>query len=247
MKYLKLLTLTCAGFFFTACSNDDDEAVATPDLNATAFTADHHINSASLPQPVLDYIVTKYPGALILKAEVEDNNNFELLLDNGLELVFDAQGNFLGVDDDGDDKFGDEEYEVANLPQNLLNFIQTNFPGVSIEEAEKESNGNFEVELSNDMELIFNAEGEFLGQAKDDSEDDDSEDEDIPVSQLPENIVNYIAENFPDLSIVEAEKEDDGQYEISLSDGTELKFDAEGNFLEADDKNGEDEDEHEED
>ena len=232
-----------------ACSNDDSGGdMAEVDLNATAFTADHHINSASLPQPVLDYVVENYPGALILKAEVEENNQFEVHLDNGKELVFDSQGNFLGVDDDGDDNFGDEDYSVSSLPQNILSFIENNYPGVSIEKAEKESNGNFEIELNNDLKLIFDAEGEFLGQAKDEfDDDDDSEDEDVQISELPAAITDYIAGNYPELSIVEAEKKDNGSYEISLSDGTELKFDANGNFLEADDQNGEEEDEQEED
>ncbi|MGB7843803.1 MAG: PepSY-like domain-containing protein, partial [Salinimicrobium sp.] len=138
----------------------------------------------------------------------------------------------------GDDNFGDEDYSVSNLPQNILSFIEINYPGVSIEKAEKESNGNFEIKLSNDVEIIFDADGEFLGQAKDEQDDDD-----ILISELPGVIQNYIGENYPDLSIVEAEQKSNGSYEVTLSNGIELKFDADGNFISADDQNGEDEEE----
>lgn len=247
MKNLKIWSLACAGMFALGCSSDDDNGeIPGGDLNKTAFTADMHVNSASLPQPVLDYIVATYPGALILKAEVEDNGNYEVLMNNDKELIFDAEGNFLGVDDDGDDKFGDEEYPPANLPQNILSFIATNYPSASIEEAEKENNGNFEIKLSNDVEIIFDAEGNFLGQATDELGDDDKDDEDIEVSDVPQIIMTYINENYPGLSIVEAEYESNGNYEITLSDGTELKFADNGKFLGADDKNGDDDHEEEE-
>lgn len=243
MKYLRSVSFALAGLLTVACSSDDDGGeVPGGDLNATAFTADSHINSAALPQPALDYIVATYPGALILKAEVEDNGNYEVLMNNDKELIFDSEGNFLGIDDDGDDKFGDEEYPAANLPQNILTFISLNYPSASIVKAEKENNGHFEIELSNDVELIFDADGEFRGQAKDEQGDDDKDDEDIEVADLPEIIQTFITENYPGRSIVEAEREDNGSYEVTLSDGTELKFQEDGKFIGADDKNGEDED-----
>ena len=248
MKNYKILSFALAGLLTAACSNNDDDGGEIPggDLNATAYMADRHVNSASLPQAVLDYIVATYPNALILKAEVEDNGNFEVLMNNDKELIFDSEGNFVGVDDDGDDKFGDEEYPVANLPQNILSFVSTNFPSASIIKAEKENNGNFELKLSDGVEIIFDADGEFLGKAKDELGNDDLDDEDIEISELPDIIKSYIAEHYPGLSIIEAEHESNGTYEVSLSDGTEIKFEDNGKFLGADDKNGDNEGENEE-
>jgi len=224
---------------FQSCS--DDDASQERDLNAVAFSADTHVETSSLLQNILSYISENYPGLTIIEAEIEDNSNFEIELSDGTELIFNSGGEFLGVDND-ENEFDDEEIDPANLAQNILDFISTYFPGVEIEEAERENNGNYEVELKNDIELIFDGNGNFLGIAQDENEDDQGEDEeDINPSQLPQNILNYIAENYPENSIIEAERDNKG-YEVTLNNGVEMEFDLEGNLLSVEDGNGEDED-----
>lgn len=224
---------------FQSCS--DDDATQEPDLNAVAFSADTHVETSSLLQNILSYISENYPGLTIIEAEVEDNSNFEIELSDGTELIFNSEGEFLGVDND-ENEFDDEEIDPANLPQNILDFISTYYPGVEIEEAERENNGNFEVELENDVELIFDGDGNFLGIAQDENEDDQGEDEeDINPSQLPQSILDYIAANYPENTIIEAERDSEG-YEVTLNNGVELEFDLDGNLLSVEDGNGEDED-----
>lgn len=242
MKNLKILSLAAASCFtLFACSDDDENIDSTPDvdLSETAFTADVHVKTSSLPQPVLDYITANYPDKTIREVELEDNNNYEVELHDGMELIFDSAGEFLGIDDDGDDTFGDRDIAASELPQNIKDFLAEHYPEISVDEAEIENNGNYEVELENDVEIIFDADGNFLGQAEDESGYDDEDDEDIAVADLPQVIQDYIADNYPEQKIIEAEKEDDG-FEVNLSNGVELTFDAEGNFLEAEDNNGDD-------
>ncbi len=229
-----------------ACSDDDNDSGNEVDLNARFFNADVHVSTSSLPQNILDYITSNYPGVTIREAEIEDNNNFEVYLSNGLELVFDQDGNFLGIDDDSDDDFGDEYLTLSEIPENILDFIEDNFPGVQIDEAERENNGNYEIELENDVELIFSSNGEFLGQAEDENEDDFDDDE-IDPADLPQNILDYLSANYPDNIIIEAEIEDDGEYEVTLDNGVELEFDADGNFISAEDGNGDDDDDDDDD
>ena len=246
MNKLKLLSLAfVATLTFSSCSSDDDSEMGTEvDLNLTAQLSDDYINPAALPQAILNYISTNYPNNTIREAEIEDNNNYEVELNNGTELIFDSQGNFLGIDDDDDDDFGDEDIAPADLPANIREFIATHFPGTTIEEAERENNGNYEIELSNDVELIFDADGKFLGRA-DDEDNDDKDDDDIEVSDLPQAILDYIATNYPDNTIIEAEREDDNTYEVTLNNGVELEFDSDGKFLNAEDQNGDDDDDEE--
>ncbi|TBW27827.1 PepSY-like domain-containing protein [Gramella sp. KN1008] len=242
MKTYRILGAVLFAFLLLqACSDDDAIPEQEPDLNAVAFSADTHVRTATLPQNILDYITENYPGLTIYEAEIEDNQNYEIELSNGVELVFNSQGEFLGIDND-ENEFDDEEIDPSDLPQNILDFISTYYPGINIEEAELENNGNYEVELDNDIELIFDGNGNFLGQAQDENDDDQGEDEEnINPSELPQVILDYIAENYPDNSIIEAEKDDD-EYEVTLNNGVELEFDLEGNFLSEEDGNGDDED-----
>lgn len=227
-----------------SCSDNEDSV--EPDLNALAFSADSHVRTSTLPQNILDYITENYPGLTIIEAEIEDNQNYEITLRDDTELIFNSQGEFLGIDDEEND-FDDEHIPSSELPQNILDFISDNFPGINIEEAELENNGNYEVELENDVELIFDGDGNFLGRAQDENDDEQGEDEeDIDPADLPQTILDYIAENYPDNTIIEAEKEEEG-YEVTLNNGVELEFDAEGNFLSEEDGNGDDDEEDEDD
>lgn len=248
MKKLKFLSLAFAATVtFSSCSSDDDGDMGPDvDLNLTAQLSDDYINTAALPQSILNYISTNYPNNTISEAEIEDNNNYEVELKDGTELIFDQQGNFLGIDDDGDDDFGDEDIAPGDLPADILDFIATYFPGTTIEEAERENNGNYEIELSDDTEIIFDTDGKFLGRA-DDDDNDDKDDDDIEVSELPQVIRDYIATNYPNNTIIEAEREDDNAYEVTLNNGVELEFDSDGTFLNAEDHNGDDDDDDNED
>ena len=247
MKNIKILLITLISVLsFQSCSKDED-VKNEADLTAIAFKADVHIRTSTLSQKILNYITLNYPNLTIVEAELEDNQNIEITLSDGTELVFDSAGNFLGEDNDQDDDFGDHHVNISDLPQNIRDFIAANYPGVSIEEAELENNGNYEIELENDVEIIFDSAGNFLGVARDENDNDQDEDEtDINPADLPQNIKDYIRSTYPNNTIIEAEIEGDGSYEVTLNNGVELEFDSEGNFISAEDGNGDDDDEDEE-
>ena len=69
-------------------------------------------------------------------------------------------------------------------------------------------------------------------ESDDDDEDDDDDDDGVEVdpSDLPESIHSYIEANYPDASIVKAEKYSN-KYEVKLDNDIELYFDLEGNFF----------------
>ncbi len=139
----------------------------TPDgptnSNLIASRAINSINVATLPQVILDYISTNYPNETIETSEIEDNGNYEVTLSNNIELIFDSNGDFIGVDDDSADDYGDADINPADLPKNILDYILANCPENTIVEAELENNGNYEVELENSTILVFDGNGAFLG------------------------------------------------------------------------------------
>jgi hypothetical protein len=178
---------------------------------------DRPIPVSSLPQNVRDYIATNYPNATILWAEVDDDE-YEVTLSDGTELYFDLRGRFIKAEMD------DVPVNPADLPASILSYIQTNFPNAQIQRAMRDAN-YYEVYLDNGVELYFSLAGVFIGQ--------DVDDMPVNINNLPASIINYVSQNYPNITIVSAEI-DDNMYEIELSNGTELYFDLNGNFLYAD-------------
>ena len=94
-----------------------EQNVSTPNPMATmSHVTSGAVTSGSMdddidqfPQAIQDYIDANYPGLMIVEAEAEDDG-FEVELSDGTELLFDADGNFLAVeeDDDVDDDSSDE-------------------------------------------------------------------------------------------------------------------------------------------
>lgn len=124
----------------------------------------------------------------------------------------------------------DNAVNAATLPQTILDYISTNYPNQTVLTSEIENNGNYEVTLSNNVELIFNSSGAFLG-IDNDSNGNDYGDSNIPPANLPQIILDYVATNHPNKTIVDAELENNGHYEVQLNDGTVLVFDANGALL----------------
>ncbi|MFN0274818.1 MAG: hypothetical protein ACKVPJ_03655 [Chitinophagales bacterium] len=108
MKIVKLITyLTCI-IFLSSCAkldnlfhNDDDEN-------------ERSIKISELPDAVLSAINEDYPGAQLLEADEithPDNSltyDVEMKFEGAvIEVMYDAEGNFLGVEEDDDD--GDED------------------------------------------------------------------------------------------------------------------------------------------
>lgn len=193
------------------------------------------------------------------EADVDtDNDGIE---DNGTDIDED------GINDEYDDYIdGDgisnEEDEYQNLSdtdlsstiqQKITAYINENHSGETITEVEIE-NQIIEVELSGNIELSFDLNGDFLATEaendhdndddndhdNDDNENDDNENEYSSLSSsnlsqaIQKKIADYISANYPNDSVTEVEIENQ-KIEVELSSGIELIFDLKGNFLRLDD------------
>jgi hypothetical protein len=113
------------------------------------------------------------------------------------------------------------------LPGNAASFISTHFSGIEVIQVVKDVDGfkkTFDVRLKNGTELEFKRDGSIKsikGTGK------------LPDSAIPDKILTYVKTNYADHSIVEWEL-DDNRQEVKLSNGMELVFDKNGNFLRID-------------
>ena len=187
--------------------------------------------------------------------------------DNGTDIDHDGINDEYDDDIDGDGIHNDDD-EYQNLPdtslsasvqQNITTYINSNYAGKTITEVEI-YNQSIEIELTGDIELLFDLNGNFLSfendndddddndddndnDDDDDDDDDDENDDDNEYNSLTssnlsdavqQKIMDYIRSNYPDLTVVEVEIESQ-KIEIELSNNIELIFDLNGNFLRLDD------------
>lgn len=111
-----------------------------------------------------------------------------------------------------------------NLPVTAQTFLKTHFSGlkpVSI----IEDDDDYKVRFANAIEVEFDEKGNW--------EEVDGNDNPIPTSMIPKKILSYIKTNYPNVSITKINKEE-RDYEVDLSNGTELEFNSKGNILEID-------------
>ena len=187
-----------------------------------------------------------------------DNDGIE---DNGTDIDEDGINDEYDDDIDGDG-ISNEEDEYQNLSdtdlsstiqQKITAYINENHSGETITEVEIE-NQIIEVELSGNIELSFDLNGDFLStEAENDNDNDDDNDHDNDDNENDDNeneysslsssnlsqavqkkIADYISANYPNDSVTEVEIENQ-KIEVELSSGIELIFDLNGNFLRLDD------------
>lgn len=105
---------------------------------------------------------------------------------------------------------------------------------MGIDEAHQSENGVYEIRLIDDTELYFDANGNILYEETSEGEwweGDDNDEIAVAPNSLPANISSYIANNYPNTTIIVAEIESNGNYEIRLNNGLKLYFNHLGVFL----------------
>lgn len=180
MKYLLYLSFFALTTIFIACEEDDDDGIALVyevcDVSLTFSENEKRIlkeyTIAEIPNTIRSYVAAEFPGYAISTAtsfEVNDGIQYiQVGIGNNGQLLFDNEGIFLcgeeGISAGGyGDEYDDEEYiNSSDLPQVILDYIAQNYPNASIEEVELED-GEYEIELSNDVDLCFDLQGNYLG------------------------------------------------------------------------------------
>lgn len=251
--------LTNTGEYIVLLDNDkvlvfnaSEQFVIAFDLEGYVDSFDddfEEIDSAALPQPILDYLSTNHAGEPIEVAGLNDEDGeYVVVLESGIVLVFDRDGNFVEqfTEDDYDDEDDFEEIDSESLPQAIKDYIASNHADATIEEAGYDSfEEEYGVILSTGLILVFDKDGNFI-ESFDENDDYEDHCEEVAVADLPQSIKDYVATNYTGQDIVEAWLDsEEGEYYIELANETVLIFDTDGNFIEEyteDDEDDEDDD-----
>lgn len=122
-------------------------------LNAMASN-DQPVSFNNLPQKAQQFINQHFSGVGFLSAKLDDGQ-YEVRLKNGTEIEFTAQGEWKEVD------CHTTAVPAAIVPANITKYVKAQFPNNIIVKISKKYNG-YEIELNSDIELKFDAKGNFL-------------------------------------------------------------------------------------
>lgn len=124
----------------------------------------------------------------------------------------------------------DRVYNTSEpLPEAARNMIKKHFPKLKVNHVKVDKDmfsTEYEAILSDGTEIDFDSKGEW--------DAIDRGNKAVPEALVLQPIREYVAKNYPGQKIVDIDK-DHSSYEISLSNGLELKFDRAGNFKRIDD------------
>ncbi len=148
---LTLSILSFVGFATVSCNDDDDN---------------HHtelVDFNSLPENSQVFVRTYFPSAAYTVDRIERYNPaesngavYEVRFTNGTEIDFNVGGDWIDVEGGGNEAIPD-----GFILEPIKEYVSQYYPA-KIHQIKKHTNGNFEVELTNDNEYLFNSAGNLL-------------------------------------------------------------------------------------
>lgn len=111
------------------------------------------IDVNSLPAEAQSFIVENFSQEKITSV-FKDNDEYEVYFNNGSKIEFNKNGSWKDI-------FCPHGVPIDILPIKAKEYLGTNYPTTIILEVEKKYKV-YEVTLQNQLEIIFNSDGDFL-------------------------------------------------------------------------------------
>lgn len=113
----------------------------------------------TLPATAQTMLKTNFPKVGINHIKVDSHflgsDEYDVVLNNGTEIEFDAKGNWKEVD------CGQGNVPSSLIPKAITSYVDKNYKGSTIVKINRKS-AKFEVELQSGVELEFDNNGQFL-------------------------------------------------------------------------------------
>lgn len=123
------------------------------------------ISLDSLPAAIFDYVSANYGDTVTISVAVRKPHGFyAVALSNEEVLIFKDDGTFVKECDghEGGHHHGGTLITPDQLPQAALDYIAANYPDATIEKAVQTYHGKYFVELSGDIKIVFDEDGNVL-------------------------------------------------------------------------------------
>lgn len=187
-----------------ACDNDDDRSVPVPDVLRNSIEA-------------------KYPGAVIRRAEYENNGLLEV------EVIHDARIKDIYFNRSNEWVYTEWDVTLLEIPASVVDAVKNAYPGYRIDEADYEERPDavyykVQIELGeSELYLNITPEGEILTSYLDGA-----------AASLPSSVLTFIETKYPGAVVRGAEYEGNGLLDIAILHDMRLKevyFDSSNEWL----------------
>ena len=122
-----------------------------------ASCSDEIMNDDEKPKEIIEYVSSHFPSLEILQI-IKDFDGlsftYEVIIEENYYIEFSKKFKVLEVS-------GIKKLPDSVIPAKILNYVTENYPDNYIKSWELDDK-NQQVELDNDVELIFNKRGDFL-------------------------------------------------------------------------------------
>lgn len=116
------------------------------------------MNVKQLPQEAQQFIKNYFPNAKVELIKIDKGwitTEYEVKLENQVELEFDSKGNWSKVD------CGRRSVPEGLVPGFAKDYVKANFPQARINEIKREGS-RIKIELTNDVSITFNKNGKVV-------------------------------------------------------------------------------------
>jgi len=220
-KNFLMIALFAIALVFNACSSDDDNGGGTKfayenlPTESKQFITDHFS----------DYNVTEtLQLASSYTVALSKKTTKATVVYGSYVIEFDRQGEWTEIEGINESVLPDNV--LALIPRSILSYVAQNYPDRGITEIKKETYG-YKIDLTGtlDVELAFDANGEFLAA----DTDDDNDDTIIDYGQLPEIAKTFLSAHYNGQTPTKIKKDTDG-YDVEYGNNTDVEFDLLGNW-----------------
>lgn len=251
----KILIASIFMGIISGCQQDD--VLPGDDLSVTEIT------EVELPQTATNFILTNFEGELVTSAfRITDAGEvtFEANLTNQMNLIFSENGRLQAFGEDGAEVdcggkhrkrggFGgphgnsDTDHpkptilDLEDLPAEAVSYLAKNYPDneiVKIIFIERDDLNQYHVLVKEVGIIVFDAAGAFV-KLKEKPIRNCANFQKIEIADLPENIISYLTENYPDNEVLRARKgtrNDKVEIHVLVKKVGALIFDEQGVFIE---------------
>ena len=127
-------------------------------MSLTSCAGDKVITFSLLPKTAQTFITQNFKKSAIVYCKMDKDafsTDYEVMMNDGTEIDFDGKGNWEKIEN----KI--KGVSTKFIPKQILHTLSKKYPKQKIVEYDR-SDGKIEVELQNDIELIFNKNYKLL-------------------------------------------------------------------------------------